>query len=175
MDAVEARKLGNTMLISRLVRAVQLDPQLYSEVAADKSALVQALAIIFISSAAIGVGSAGGYPGQIPYMAMMALLGRMAWIGTIYIIGTKLFTGHATQADFGAIVRVAGFASAPALIRVIAYFPPFTVIASVGAIIWAFGAMVIAVQQAFAYRRISHAVGLIFLGWFLFQALLFFA
>lgn len=161
------------MFLKRIVRAVQVDPQLYSEVASDKSVLGQAMIIAVLSSIATGVGNAAGFPEKIPYLAMSAFLGLIVWAGSIYILGAKLFPEKGTKADILALLRVAGFASAPALLRLLAYLPPFTVIVSAGAIIWMFGTMVIAVQQAFCYRNISRAFGVVIIGGLIYQWVLF--
>jgi len=163
------------MFFNRIVRAIQLDPQVYAEVGADKGAVGLAFGMIMVSSVATGIGGARGYPQKIPYLAAIAFGGWLLWIVLTYIIGAKLFPAPETQSDIGAVLRVAGLASAPGLIRLLAYLPPFTVIVSFGAILWTFGTTVIAMQQAFRYHNMPRAIAVTLFGYLIFQWIFFMA
>lgn len=66
----------------RMVRAAKLDPNLYEEVEADRSALGQAVAVVVISSVCAGIGSlaVGGVPTLI-MGTIAALVGWFIWAG----------------------------------------------------------------------------------------------
>ncbi len=154
--------------MNRIVRAIQFDPTVYSEIAADKGGLFQALLIAVLSSVATGIGSAKGDPQQIPYLIMTAFIGWLIWMVTTLVIGT-LIPGPDSQPNLGTIIRVGGIASAPGLLRLIAYLPPFSVIAPAGAMIWMFATTAIAFQQAFQFKNLSRALGVTLIGWILYQ------
>ncbi len=150
--------------MSRIIRAIQFDPQVYSEVASDKAALLLTVMLALLSSLATGVGGASGYPREIPYIAMKALIAWIVWIATIYIVGAKLVPGATPKPEIGAVFRVCALASAPGLLRLLSYLPPFSVIAAAGAMLWMFGTTAVAVQQVFRYRSLLPAVGINVIG-----------
>ena len=78
------------ILIDRMIRAAKLDVNLYEEVEADKGALVQAMAVVVMSSVAAGLGGLQGGIGNIFLTTVMALIGWYVWAYLTYLIGTKL-------------------------------------------------------------------------------------
>jgi hypothetical protein len=95
----------------RIMRAAKLDVHLYEEVEADKGALVQATAVVVISSLAAGLGSiklAGGL-GGIALGTVSALLGWYIWAYLTYLIGTRLLPEPQTSATHGELLRTVGF------------------------------------------------------------------
>ncbi len=69
--------------IDRMLRAAKLDPNVYEEVEADKSAMGQAMAVVVLSSLAGGIGMIGtqgmGGIGGILLGTGVALLGWFVW------------------------------------------------------------------------------------------------
>lgn len=159
--------------MSRIIRAIQFDPQVYSEAASDKAALFQTVILVILSSLATGVGGASGYPEKIPYMVIKALIAWMVWIAIIYIAGAKLIPKPTPKPGIGAVFRVCALASAPGLLRILSYLPPFSVIATAGAILWMFGTTAVAVQQVFRYRSLLPAVGISIVGYGVYQWIFF--
>jgi len=160
------------MSLKYFIGAIQLDPHAYSDIAADRGALKQAIIFAIFSSVSTGIGNAGGYPDKIPIAAVFAFVAWLAWVLLIYIIGTKVLREPDTQTEIGVLFRIAGFASIPGLVRLLAYLPPFTGIVSAGAMLWMFTMMVVGVQQSFRYRRMPRAVAVTLLSWPLYQWLL---
>ena len=160
------------MFSKYIIGAIQLDPATYSDISSDPSVLKQAMVLALLSSVATGIGNVGGYPERIPLASAFALLAWLAWVLLIYLLGAKVFRETGTQTDIGALFRIAGFASLPGLLRLLAYFPPFSAIVSGGATIWMTAMMVVGVKAAFSYPRMSPAVGATLLSWPLYQWLL---
>ncbi len=153
-------------MVDRMVRAAKLDPQLYEEVEADKTALGQAMGVVVLASVAGGVGS-GGLGGLSGFFigTVGSLIGWFIWAGLTYLIGTRLLPEPETRADLGELLRTIGFASSPGLVRVLGLIPGITGIVFLISGIWMLMAMIIAVRQALDYRSTLRAVGVCVIGW----------
>ncbi len=165
MDA--ARKVQVQKFAARMIRAAKLDPALYKEVEEDQEATRQALAVVVLSGLATGfgtIGLVGGY-GEIFMATVYAVLAWIVWAALTYWIGTRLLPEPQTRADFGQMLRVIGFASAPGVIRVLGILPGLTGLIYVVAAVWMLVAMVIAVRQALDFESTWRAVGVCFIGW----------
>jgi hypothetical protein len=158
--------------LQRIVRAAKLDPQLYEEVEADKSAGWQALGVVLLSSLAAGIGTIGDFGdyGHILSGLVWSIVGWLLWATMTYWIGVHLLPEPQTQSDIGELLRTVGFASAPGLIRVLGIIPGVMWIVLVGASIWMLIAMIIAVRQALDYQSTWRAIAVCAIGW-LIQAL----
>jgi hypothetical protein len=152
--------------LNRMVRAAKLDPNLYEEVEADRTALGQAMGVVVLSSVAAGIGSIsqGGFAGVI-FGLFSALAGWFIWAFLTYFIGTRILPAPQTQADYSVMLRTIGFSSSPGIIRVIGIIPGFAMPVFVIAGIWMLVAMVIAVRQALDYESTLRAVGVCLIGW----------
>ena len=109
--------------VARMVGAARLDPAMYEEVEADRTATGQALAVVALSSLASGIGGiAAGEQGFIGGL-IVGLVGWVVWAFLTWIIGTKLLPEPTTQSDMGELLRTLGFASAPGFLRVFGWIP----------------------------------------------------
>ena len=160
-------------LIDRAVRAAKLDASVYEEVEADKSAIVQAMTVVVVSSVAAGIGSAHHGIAGLVVGAVGALVGWYIWAFITHFVGTRLLPEAQTSADVGELLRTTGFSSSPGVLRVLAIIPGLTVIVFFVVSIWMLVAMVIAVRQALDYTSTGRAVGVCAIGW-LFQMLILF-
>lgn len=153
--------------LDRIIRAAQLDVNLYEEVEADERALGQAMAVVILSSLAAGVGtmSEGGGAARLVMGTAAALIGWYVWAFLTYLIGTKLLPEPQTKSSQGELLRTIGFASAPGLLRIVGFIPAITGIVFLGASIWMLVAMIVAVRQALDYRSTLRAVGVCVIGW----------
>jgi hypothetical protein len=161
---------GETMDFSllwiRVLRAVKLDPNLYEEVEADRTALGQASIVVILASLAAGIGGIGAAGiGGLFILTVAALISWYVWALLTYLIGAKLLPEPQTSADIGQMLRAIGFASAPGMIRVLGIIPGLAAVVGVIAAVWMLVAMVIAVRQALDYTSTWRAVGVCLLGW----------
>lgn len=152
--------------LDRMIRAAQLDVNLYEEVEADKGAMKQAMGVVILSSLAAGIGTMteGGVP-RLLLGTVAALIGWYVWAFLTYLIGTKLLPEPQTRADHGELLRTLGFASTPGLLRILGFLPAFTGIVFFGSSIWMLIAMIVAVRQALDYQSTLRAVGVCVIGW----------
>ena len=155
-------------LRDRMIRAARLDVNLYEEVEADRGATQQAMLVVLLSSAAMGIGSftQSGIAGLI-VGAVVALAGWFIWALLTYWIGTRLLPEPQTHADLGQLLRTTAFSSSPGVLRVLGIFPVpglFGLIILVTGV-WMLVAMVIAVRQALDYHGTLRAFGVCAIGW----------
>jgi hypothetical protein len=155
-----------TNFTERLIRAAQLDPNIYEEVEKDETALGQAAAVVLLSSVAAGVGSFAHY-GWAGLLAgtVGAFLGWLIWSLLTFWIGTKILPEPQTESHPGELFRTIGFASAPGIIRVLAIIPGLSWVISFVAGVWMLAAMVIAVRHALDYSSTLRSVGVCLIGW----------
>lgn len=154
------------VFVDRLIRAVKLDPRLYEEVEADQTALRQAMGVVILSSVATGIGflSLVGLEGLLLGTGL-ALVSWYVWAYLIYLIGTKLLPEPGTHSTHQELLRTIGFASAPGIMRVLAFDASFATAVMLVASAWMLAAMVIAVRQALDYQSTLRAVVVCLIGW----------
>ena len=157
----------------RVFRAIKIDPELYEEVEHDKSATLQAAAVVVLSSLAAGVGAIHLGASNFILGPIISLASWYFWAFLIFIVGTKLFPDKQTKSDHGELLRTIGFSSAPGLIRIFGFTPELMTVTFVGSSFWMLACMVVAVRQALDYRSLWKAFGVVILCWFI-QALLLF-
>ena len=98
--------------IKRIFRAIKIDPELYEEVEHDKSATLQAAAVVILSSLAAGVGAIHLGVSNFILGPLISLASWYFWAFLIFIVGTKLFPDKQTKSDHGELLRTIGFSSA---------------------------------------------------------------
>jgi len=143
----------------RLLRASLLDAELYEEVEADASAGRQALGVVLLSSAAVGIGGIANSGAEgILVQIVCAVVGWWTWAYTTYFIGTRLLPTPETSADPGQLLRTMGFAGAPGIVRLLMLVPMLAFPAWVVGTLWELVAMVVAVRQALDYTSTLRAI-----------------
>lgn len=159
---------ANTFL-QRLIGAAALDSAIYEEVEADPSATGQAMAIVVLSSAAMGVGTRGlgGGIGIIALFGIIALVTWAAWALLMFEIGTRLLPGRRTRSNPYELLRTLGFAATPGMVAVLAAVPAVTVQVFALTWLWMIAAMVVAVRHALDYETTGRAIATCVLGFVL--------
>lgn len=152
----------------RMWRAARLEPAIYEEVEADKTATGQALVVVVLSSIATGIGLGLSGPsavGRVLFGILAGLVGWVAWAVLIYWVGARWFPEPETQSDVGELLRTVGFASTPGLVRAFGVFVGWQQIVFVAVNIWLLFTTVVAVRQALDYRSTWRAIGVCAWGW----------
>jgi hypothetical protein len=150
--------------VERMIGAAKLDPQVYEEVEADRTATPQALGVVVLASVAGGIGVGEGLRGLI-FGTVAGLVGWAIWAWLIYFIGTRWLPEPDTRADTGELLRALGFATAPGILRVVGILPALSRLVLIVTAIWTLVAVVIAVRQALDYRSTVRAIGVCLVGW----------
>lgn len=155
---------ANTFL-QRLIGAAALDATIYEEVESDPGATAQAMAVVVLSSMAMGIGARGlgGNASTMALFGVIALVTWAAWALLMFEIGTRLLPGRQTRSNPYELLRTLGFAATPGFAAVLASVPEVTTVL-VGTWLWMMAAMVVAVRQALDYEHTSRAVAVVLLG-----------
>jgi hypothetical protein len=149
----------------RLLRASLLQADTYEEVEADTGAGWQALGVVLLSSAAVGIGGIANSGAEgILVQIVCAVVGWWTWAYTTYFIGTKLLPTPETSADPGQLLRTMGFAGAPGIVRLLMLVPALAFPVWVVGTLWELVAMVVAVRQALDYRSTLRAIAVAAIG-----------
>jgi hypothetical protein len=159
-----------TTFLTRIAGAALLNPATYEEVEADRSATLQAMAVVLLSSLAAGVGGLGplsARPAALAGISLLAFAAWAVWALLTFEIGTRIFPAPRTQADVGQLLRTIGFASAPGILRVAGVIPGSTTMVFAVTAIWMLMAMIVAVRQALDYTSTARAFAVCALGWVL--------
>jgi hypothetical protein len=149
-------------------RAARVEPAIYEEVEADKTATGQALVVVVLSSIATGIGlglSGPSAPGRMLFGMLAALVGWFTWAVLIYWVGARWFPETETQSDVGELLRTVGFANSPGLVRALGAFVGLQQIVFIAVNIWVLFTTVVAVRQALDYRSTWRAIGVCAWGW----------
>lgn len=120
--------MAGTMM-DRMMGAAFLDVDTYEEVERDEGATTQAASVVALVAVA---GALGASP--------LGLIGAVkAGAGITYLIGDKLFGGHAT---WGEVLRTLGFAQAPGVLLILGIIPilgtPVTLLVGLWMLVTAF-------------------------------------
>lgn len=165
-----------TTFLGRLTGAALLQPAIYEEVESDRTATMQAMAVVALSSLAAGVGALGPSGARLPALAglsVLAFAGWGIWALLTLQIGTRWLPGPRTQADAGQLLRTIGFATAPGILRVAGVIPGAGAVVFGLTAVWMLAAMIVAVRQALDYTSTARAFAVCGIGWALSLGLVF--
>jgi hypothetical protein len=157
-----------TTFLNRLTGAALLDPSIYEEVEADRTATMQAIGVVALSSLAAGVGALGPAGVRVTVLAGISLLAFAVWVIWALLtlqIGARIFPAPRTQADLGQLLRTIGFATAPGILRVAGIIPGTATMVFIITSAWMLMAMIVAIRQALDYTSTVRAFAVCALGW----------
>ncbi len=168
-------------LFNKMVRAAQLDINLYEAVEADKGANLQAFLVVVLASLASGLGivikaliADSPRPLWVHFLIGFGIIivGWLLWSLVIYIVGIAVFKGPETEADYGQLLRTIGFSNSPGVLRFFSFIPFIGFIIVFVASVWTLIAGVIAVRQALDFST-WRAIGTCLIGWLIYILVLF--
>jgi len=167
-QTTEIHRPAPVSYLNRMIRAARLDASLYKEVEADRSAIVQAMGVVILSSLAAGVGGVGSTEVGLQIILVgtaLALAGWFVWAFLTHFIGTRLLPEPQTRGDYGGLLRTIGFSSTPGIIRILGVVPGTTMFLFFVTSVWMLVAMIIAVRVALNYTSTTRAAGVCAIGW----------
>ncbi len=153
---------------TRMFRAAMLDAATYEAVEADQNATSQALAVVVLASAGVGLGWTGvdvDRGGAVVALTLVAIAGWVMWALLTYVIGTRFFAQSQTRTTTGELLRVLGFAAAPGVVGVLGLIPGLGPVVAAGTGLWLLAAMVVAVQHALDFGSTLRAFTVCVAGW----------
>lgn len=156
-----------TTFVRRVIGALGLDPLVYEDVEADRSAWPQALLVVLGAGIAAGIGNAGltSSAATVGVIAAASVLAWLSWGALVYYLGTRAMPEAGTSADLGQVLRTLGFAAAPGLFRAFEVFGQMRWLVLPLTAAWMIAAMVVALRQALDYSTTGRAVAVAALGW----------
>jgi hypothetical protein len=155
--------------LNRLAGALMLDANTFEEVEADRSATLQAMLVVVLSSLSAAVGVSGWRDDAGVWFfvgtACLSLSAWVTWAVLMYAVGALILPTPETKSDVGELLRTLGFAAAPGLLQAFAAVPGagggvFTI-----CIVWTLAASVVAVRQALDFTSTARAIAVCVLGW----------
>jgi hypothetical protein len=150
----------------RVIGAIRINPAIFEEVEHDANATTQAALVVTAAGVASGLAVflAIGIAGLV-VTVLLRLIGWVAGSFVLYIVGTRLLPGKNTEADFGQILRTAGFAQAAGILAIVGIVPflGFLVLLVVG--VWILIALVVAARQALDYEDTTRAIVACIITW----------
>lgn len=149
----------------RLFGAAALDVATFEGLEADRSAMVQSVAVVVLSSLAAGFGVGGTNLPVFLTISVIALGSWVMWAFLMVQIGGRLMPMPGTKVDVGELLRTTGFAAAPGFLQVLAILPYMRVPIFAATWLWMLAAMVVAVRQALDYTSTKRALAVCGLAW----------
>jgi hypothetical protein len=98
-------------------------------------------------------------------LLVWAIVSWLLWAGATYLIGVKGFKGDATMTQ---IMRVLGFAYAPAAFNIFALVPLFGIITHLLVAVWLVVSFYFAIQHTLGLTEGSKALVTVIVGWFIY-------
>lgn len=152
---------GMTLFLKRFMGVLVLDSSTFEEIEADREAAMQSVVVVLLVCLAGGFAALGlGLVGVAGFVtgAVLSLGAWLVWAAVITTFGTLALPEQKTKTDLGEILRVLGFAAAPAIFIAFAAMqaiaaPTLTIVTA-----WTIAAAVIGVRQALDYRSTSRAL-----------------
>lgn len=160
-----AARTADASLPSRMIRASQLNGDLYEEVERDVNATGQAATVVAIVAVATGIARIGddGIFGFI-FGVLAGLIGWVVWAAVTYWVGKTIFKAEATRVTLGEMLRTLGFAHSPGVLNVLGFIPVIGWIVLIVVSIWRLILGVIAIRAAMDFST-GRAIGTALVGW----------
>ena len=136
-------------MLARMLGAATLNKGTFEDVEHDRSATLQAMAVVILVSVASGIGGVLG--GEVDILrgvlfgVIRGVLSWGVWAAAALLIGTTILKTPATHADWGEVARGTGFAQTPGLLNVLVFVPVLGEIVRVVTFFWQLAAMLMAV------------------------------
>ena len=144
-------------MLNRMIGAARLSVDTFEAVEHDRSATIQALVIVIVVAAFAGIGSFLSSSDVtlldgVILGAVRGVIGWAVWALVTWIVGTTILKTAETEADWGQLARVTGFAQTPGLLSILVFIPVAGWIIGIAAFVWQFVAMMVGVRQALDYK-----------------------
>lgn len=142
-------------MLGRMIGAARLSAKTFEEVEDDSGATIQALVVVMLVSLFSGIGSyLSGYVSlfdAVIFGVDRGVFSWAVWALVTLIVGTVILKGPDTDADWGELARVTGFAQTPGLLNIFSFIYAAELYIWLGALLWQFAAMTVGVRQALDY------------------------
>jgi len=147
-----------------------LDASTFEDIEADRRAAMQSVVVVWLVCLAGGVAALGlGLTGMAGFVSgvVISLGAWLVWAGLITSVGTLAVPEQKTNTDISEVLRVLGFAAAPAVFIAFAAMRAIAAPILMLVVAWTIAAAVIGVRQALDYRSTLRAIAVCVLAWLL--------
>lgn len=161
---------GMTLFLKRFMGVLVLDPLTFEEIEADRHANMQAVVVVMLACLAGGFAALGlGLAGLAGFVsgAAISLGAWLVWAALVTTIGTVALPESKTTSSVTEVLRLLGFAAAPAVFIAFAAMRAVAAPALIVVAAWAIAAAVIGVRQALDYRSTLRAIAVCVIAWLL--------
>jgi hypothetical protein len=156
--------------LERFMGVLVLDRFAFEEIEADRRAGMQSVIVVLMVCLAGGFAARGlglaGVPGFISG-TIVALGAFLVWAAVVLTLGTITVPERETRSDLPELLRVLGFAAAPAVFIVLAAMPAVAPLVFAVVMPWTVATAVVGVRQALDYRSLPRAITVCLLAWML--------
>ena len=148
-------------MLNRMLGAAMLRGSTFEDVEHDRSATLQAMAVVIMVSIASGIG--GLLAGEadivrgVVFGVIRGLLSWAIWAGAALIVGITILKTPETSADWGEVARGTGFAQTPGLLNILVFIPILGEIVRVVTFFWQLAAMLMAIRESLDYNSLWRA------------------
>jgi hypothetical protein len=158
------------LFFKRLMGVLVLDPIAFEEIEADRHAAMQSIIVVMMVCVAGGFAAKGlGLAGVSGFATgtIVSLGALLVWVAVVTTLGTITVPEPQTRSDFPELLRVLGFATAPALFIALAAMQSVAPLVLTVVMLWTIAAAVMGVRQALDYRSLTRAIAVCVFGWVL--------
>ena len=144
-------------MLDRMIGAARLNVETFEEVEHNRGATIQALVVVIVVAAfsAIGsflIGNEVTLLDAVIFGAVRGVAGWAVWALITWMIGATILKTPDTEADWGQLARVTGFAQTPGLLTILIFIPwGIGWVIGLAALLWQFAAMLVGIRQALDY------------------------
>ncbi|GIK56141.1 MAG: hypothetical protein HND44_01925 [Chloroflexi bacterium] len=152
----------------KVIGALTMSADTYTALKADEKATTQALLVVIMAAICSAIGGgllASSIPVGFGSLLLWAVVSWLLWADAVYLIGVKVFKGEATMSQ---VMRVLGFAYAPAAFNIFSFIPLMGIIIQFLVACWLVVSFYFATQHVLALSEGSKAAITVLVGWFIY-------
>ncbi len=137
-------------VIDRLLLAMRLDLEFYSQVSADRRATFQAFLVVVLAGVFTGLGLARRFGGFGVWAGLLAAIGGWFLWTVVLLVVARVFGCHRNGRS---LLRALGFANAPAVLLILGGSPVVAGVVRLLVVCWLLATATVALQAVYAISR----------------------
>ena len=156
------------VFFGRVGRALLLESDLYREVAADRTALIQAFGVVALVATATAMntsddGLVSGASG-LPVNIVLGFVGWVVWASVTFALGRAFLQTEDNPVQWSHLARAVAFAQVPLLLRALGIIPNLGLAIALVALVWVFVSMIVATRTVYGSPSSWKPTGVVLAG-----------